>query len=448
MTATMQKQSLLEALAAVPDPRARRGRRYQIASVLAIGVCAMACGARSLYAIAQWGKQPKRLVCAALEIKRRSTPSHPQLHRTFAALDREAFEAVLAGWLAERGLIAGEGIALDGKTLRGIHGEEVPGVHLDPLTKPSLKKAPTDERTADYKENIAHILASFPADAETAELMQPGERTLHHPPGLPQTTAMWGVALRQQGMDLSLAQPTAVRLGIIAPIPLPHVGPTPGSSWFPSYRWDRLDQRLQLGDIMGIGSRETYRQRNSVGVRNHVMFAARFGAIRGIRARLRPPQTARTEALSTTARDQSNWSAPRSRSKSNRCNCSQTPAACHSCSRRQQVIPEPQPISWGSISQGMPDRKTKRRPVSACRLGPGGRPPLGLGFSGGKRGAISSHNSSLTSAFALGIPSARECLRSAFHSNAFNGFVRGSKTWWQGCHAPPPRDVCVTSDRL
>jgi hypothetical protein len=130
MTATMQKQSLLEALAAVPDPRARRGRRYQIASVLAIGVCAMACGARSLYAIAQWGKQHQRLVCAALEIKRRSTPSHPQLHRIFAALDREAFEAVLAGWLAERGLIAGEGIALDGKTLRGIHGEEVPGVHL------------------------------------------------------------------------------------------------------------------------------------------------------------------------------------------------------------------------------------------------------------------------------------------------------------------------------
>ena len=135
-----------------------------------------------------------------------------------------------------------------------------------------------------------HILASFPTDAETAELVQPGKRTLHYPPGLPQTTAMWGVALRQQGMDLSLAQPTAVRLGIIAPIPLHHVGPTPGSSWFPSYRWDRLDQRLQLGDIMGIGSRETYRQRNSVGVRNHVMFAARFGAIRGIGARLRPPQ--------------------------------------------------------------------------------------------------------------------------------------------------------------
>jgi len=29
-----------------------------------------------------------------------------------------------------RGLKPGEGIAVDGKTLRGIHGEKIPGVHL------------------------------------------------------------------------------------------------------------------------------------------------------------------------------------------------------------------------------------------------------------------------------------------------------------------------------
>jgi hypothetical protein len=120
----------MEALARVPDPRGRQGRRYQLASVLAMAVCAMACGARSLYAIAQWGKQHKRLVCEALGIKRLTTPSHPQLHRIFAALEVEAFEAVLGRWLSARGLKKGEGIAVDGKTLRGIHGEEIPGVHL------------------------------------------------------------------------------------------------------------------------------------------------------------------------------------------------------------------------------------------------------------------------------------------------------------------------------
>jgi hypothetical protein len=45
-------------------------------------------------------------------------------------LEAEKFEAVLGRWLAERGLKRGQGIALDGKTLRGIHGEEIAGVHL------------------------------------------------------------------------------------------------------------------------------------------------------------------------------------------------------------------------------------------------------------------------------------------------------------------------------
>jgi hypothetical protein len=130
MATARRKESLLEALRRVPDPRGRQGRRYQLASVLAMAVCAMACGARSLYAIAQWGKAHRQLVCEALGIKRLSTPSHPQLHRIFAGLEAEKFEAELGRWLSERGLKRGQGIALDGKTLRGIHGEEIAGVHL------------------------------------------------------------------------------------------------------------------------------------------------------------------------------------------------------------------------------------------------------------------------------------------------------------------------------
>jgi hypothetical protein len=98
--------------------------------MLALAVCAMACGARSLYAICQWGKEHQQLVCQALGIKRRRTPDGVTLHRLFVRLDAGAFEAVLGKWLADRGLKRGQGIAVDGKTLRGIHGEELPGVHL------------------------------------------------------------------------------------------------------------------------------------------------------------------------------------------------------------------------------------------------------------------------------------------------------------------------------
>jgi len=129
MTAT-QRESLLEALERVPDPRFRRGRRYSLASVLALAVCAMACGARSLYAIAQWGRDHRELVCEALGIQRLTTPDSATLHRIFRHLDVGAFEQVLGEWLCARGLKSDEAIALDGKTLRGIHGDQVPGVHL------------------------------------------------------------------------------------------------------------------------------------------------------------------------------------------------------------------------------------------------------------------------------------------------------------------------------
>jgi len=43
------------------------------------------------------------------------------------------------------------------------------------------------------------------------------------------------------------------------------------------------------------------------------------------------------------------------------------PVACQSRSLRQQVMPEPQPSSLGSSSQGIPLRSTKRIPVRTCQ---------------------------------------------------------------------------------
>ncbi|WBB50248.1 transposase family protein [Verrucosispora sp. WMMA2044] len=44
----------LEALARVPDPRDPRGVRYQLASVLAVAVCAVTAGASTFAAIGDW----------------------------------------------------------------------------------------------------------------------------------------------------------------------------------------------------------------------------------------------------------------------------------------------------------------------------------------------------------------------------------------------------------
>lgn len=65
--------------------------------------------------------------------RRERRPSVATLHRAFRSLDHATFERVLGAWFAAQGLRADEGdegLAVDGKTLRGIHGEEIPGVHL------------------------------------------------------------------------------------------------------------------------------------------------------------------------------------------------------------------------------------------------------------------------------------------------------------------------------
>jgi hypothetical protein len=83
------------------------------------------------------------------------------------------------------------------------------------------------------------------------------------------------------------------------------------------------------------------------------------------------------------------------------CNFSHTPTFSQSRSLRQHVIPDPQPISCGSISHCKPDLSTNTMPVSAALFGMRGLPPFGLGGSGGKSGSIISHNSSGINGFAM-----------------------------------------------
>ena len=122
--------TLLEVMARLPDPRSGHGRRHPLGAILGLAVCAMLCGCRSLYAISQWGRDQGAEVSQALGFTRDRTPCVSTLHQVFSRLDREAFELLLGQWLGERGLEAGEALAIDGKRLRGVHGERLPGVHL------------------------------------------------------------------------------------------------------------------------------------------------------------------------------------------------------------------------------------------------------------------------------------------------------------------------------
>jgi hypothetical protein len=102
-------------------------------ALLQLAVAATLCGARSLYAIAQWGREwleddPELLSSLGLPPGR--SPSVATLHRVFKALDAAAFERAVGQWLAQTGVAPSSPLALDGKSLRGIHGDRAPGVHL------------------------------------------------------------------------------------------------------------------------------------------------------------------------------------------------------------------------------------------------------------------------------------------------------------------------------
>lgn len=118
--------SLRAAFGEVPDPRARRGQRHPLAAVLTLMTVAMLSGARSLYAIAQWGRLQDPEVVMALGFTSGRTPAVSTLHEVTRRLDPTALEGVLARWVQGAGVAAGSGIALDGKVLRGSHPKGAP----------------------------------------------------------------------------------------------------------------------------------------------------------------------------------------------------------------------------------------------------------------------------------------------------------------------------------
>jgi hypothetical protein len=243
------------------------------------------------------------------------------------------------------------------------------------------------------------------ANSQSAKLMKPTICAFHNPPINTQAAAMFGISFGEHRFDPATPQSLAMAFGIIRTITLSPFGTSSLSAFATNFR-NRIYQGNQLRHIMCIGSRQGRRHGDAVGIGKYVMLRAGFAAIRGIGARFRPPKTARTDVLSTTTRDQSICLASSNLWSNTPRIFSHTPASCQSRSRRQHVMPEPQPISLGRYSQGMPVLRTNNIPVSTERLSFGFRPGfrcrrfLGAGSSG----SSSFHNSSFKMGCAIIVP--------------------------------------------
>src|SRR5687768_1802531 len=151
-----ERISLWESFAAVPDPRDDSGKRHPLQAILTLTAVAMLCGAKSLYAVAQFGRDRGAGFAAALGFTRDVPPCCATLHYLFKGLDREAFEAALRRWARGRCASADwEAVHVDGKELRGTQGHEVPGVRVLAAyaheAKAVLDQIPVDAKTNEHK---------------------------------------------------------------------------------------------------------------------------------------------------------------------------------------------------------------------------------------------------------------------------------------------------------
>ena len=114
---------LATVLSTVTDPRKRRGVRHELVTLLSVAVCAVAAGARSFVAIAEWAADLPVEVAATLGINA-APPSESAVRRLVQRLNPDRFDTAISAWIQQLSRAvppAGRRrvLAMDGKTLRG-----------------------------------------------------------------------------------------------------------------------------------------------------------------------------------------------------------------------------------------------------------------------------------------------------------------------------------------
>ena len=103
---------------------------------MAIAACATLCGAKSFEAIAQWASAISRDLLKRLGCRRKQPPSEPTIRRVLSQIGVETLECVVGEWFEKRVDLKDQGLAIDGKTVRGSrHGDEKPAHLVSAVTE-------------------------------------------------------------------------------------------------------------------------------------------------------------------------------------------------------------------------------------------------------------------------------------------------------------------------
>ena len=113
--------ALVERLQMIPDPRRQsENLKHPLVDIIILGCCGVLAGGEDLVEMAAGAKGNEACFRSFLELPH-GIPAQDTFTRVFALLKPATLQAVLRPWLLERRGVPGDGIHLEGKTLRQTH---------------------------------------------------------------------------------------------------------------------------------------------------------------------------------------------------------------------------------------------------------------------------------------------------------------------------------------
>ena len=133
-----------------------------------------------------------------------------------------------------------------------------------------------------------NVAATFAADTQPFELVEPADGPFDNPTRLAQPAAVYDPAMGDHGLDVSPPQFRLVRPGVVRPVRLGARRSEARPSALTLEGRDGVDERKELGDVMIIRSSERDHQRDALRFGEDVVLAARAAAIGRVGPRLDP----------------------------------------------------------------------------------------------------------------------------------------------------------------
>jgi hypothetical protein len=126
--------------------------------------------------------------------------------------------------------------------------------------------AEADEAAGEFDQALVEVGASFVADAESFELVEPGEGARDDPADPAEPGAVGNAASGDHRFDAALPEQAAVLVEVVAAVGVWAPGLAAGSSSQAPDRWDRVQQRQELGDVVAVVAGECDGERGAVAV--------------------------------------------------------------------------------------------------------------------------------------------------------------------------------------